>query len=587
MRNRVATKLAAVVAGVYILGFLFFFVFAILNFTVSGVDQRYFAAWISAESFINWFDAIIILTVTAFITAFSLFISRKDMPSTAPDVIKMMQGMVAGILILTIFFAILQYGLYPRVVQTRDDYLRFTQRSRALLESVAVFQQEDDYASAIQSLQEYLTIHEADDEAQLELLNMQRELVQQADNGEVGIDYADRISVRAQHAGDLLARARRRADSEDWFSALYYGRLAKRFDPSREDVTRFVQQVENKIGAAERLEGADLSIDEQQQQQLFRGKQLGLHALLRGDPVQAYYIFLQLEEDFPFDPDVRKYLPITVSGDHEMGVIGVRDLTFFIPEAQEALNLPGYNDLLLVHRWDNERRELVSIGKMVYGRSGVFFDRIEFIALDENGRILHHMSAPRGKLVSGNMDPIVISLHGIHPQYAEIWEEPQYHVGSFENPDNFLLQLNISLRELESFDGLLEDLAYTPLGLYRALQVWPEYGFDVAVPAVYFFMALLRPFTLFLLVFAAMGLAIRLHSRYYGRFPISGVLLIPLIPVAAAYAVRTYEYVMQIFIATTVTGLGFAAALAILLLLQIFMFTAALLFTTRELMVRE
>ncbi|AFG38791.1 tetratricopeptide repeat protein [Spirochaeta africana] len=584
MSGKPFLRFGAILSAVYFIGLAYFLVLAIQDFPLSGVDRRYFAAWVAAESFIRWFDVLIILTITGGLITFSLGIPRRELPTEVGEVVKFMQKLVTLVLVLTVLAAVVQFAVYPQVTRARDSYLRDTERAQALIESVDAYIDDGDYASAVLALQEYVSIWEDDDDAQLRLLNLQRELVLRQDEEQPATAVPRRSDVQEQRAADLLERAQRLYRNEDFHTAVFYAQLAYRIDPSRADIAEFVQQIRQQIGPVPRVSNAGLSQQEQQDQQLFRAKQRGMEALLRNDPVSAYYIFHELQQSHPLDPDVRRYLPIAIHGDQELGIQGVRDMTYFIPEAQEVLTLPGYADLTFIHQWNPEMRELVSIERMVYGGGGVFFRDIEVLRISPEGEIAAHLTAPFGKLVSGESRPIAISLHGIHPEYPEIQQLPTYHQGRPADDSSLLLQLDIGVRELEAFDGKLDTAS--PLGLFRAMQVLPQYGFDILLPATAFLLLLTRPFSMFILLFAAIGLAIRMHSRYYGRPPLLGLLALPLLPLLSGYSVRLYEYMVRVATGAAVSTWGFAGGLTALLLLQVVLFAAVLFFTTRECMVR-
>ncbi|MFW5800743.1 MAG: hypothetical protein ACOCVC_01810 [Spirochaeta sp.] len=568
-------------------GYAVFTILAIQDFSISGVASRYMAGWIAAESFVRWFDASVSLSAAAALLAFSIVITRRQLPRESSEVVKLMQKLVLSVLLFTIVFSVFQFAVYPRVVRAGEEYVLRTQRVEALRDSAEAFAREGDIASAVTALQEYLSLWGEDDEAHQQLIELQRELIITSEETEETEDAVPWLAVEEQQAGDLVNRARRLFEEEDFFSALFYARLAYRLNPSREDIAGFIQQIERQIGAVERLDEEGLSDEELAERHLFREKQRGMEALLRNDPVTAYFIFQSLEDAYPADLDVQRYSRIAVEGDEELGVPGVQDMTYFISEAQEMLTLPGFTDLTLVHRWDNEVRELLYIGKMVYGAGNTYFRDIESITMLPSGEVTRHYFAPYGKLVSQSELPIYITLHGIQSQNSEVRELPVYYSGEPSEEHEMLMRLDISVRDLETFDTISNSQGHTPLDLYRSMQVLPDYGFDSLVQAVHFLAVLLRPFTFFLVVFSAIGLGIRWHGRYYGRSPAAVWVFVPLLPFFSAYVVDLYEYLVQIFVGTAIGMWGFAVGLTLLLVLQIIVFASAMLFTTRECIVRD
>ena len=591
MSRSVGGRLSIVFAAVYIVSFGLFVALALQAFSASGVDQRYFVSWIMSTAFLGWFDRIIVLTMLVFLLTFSFIVPRNEQPKVPSAVIRLMQRMVMIILLLTIVFAVVQYAVYPKVVRARSAYLRQTQRAEALMESANAYELQGEYALAILALQDYLQIWKTDDDAARMLVRLQRQQLvsdSQNDDGDT-IDPRSMVQLQEQQAGDLLQQAQDLFSQEDWFGAYYFARLAQQMDGSRSDIALFLAQVEQTIGPESRIETQSLSSDEQRQQYLLRSKRSAVNALMSSDPVRAYYILLRLKKEFPTDPDVKKYLPIAVNGDEELGIPGVRDLTYFIPEAQEMLTLPGFDELLVVHQWDQSRKEIVSIGKMVYGHSAVYFRDIEVIAMDEEGQVIRHLYSPFGKLISDEQAPIIISLHGIHPGFENVVLDPEYYV--VDEAEQYqeipLLRLRIGVQGLETFDQEADWNSADPMTLYRAARIMPGFGFDSLVPNVRFLLSLLGPFAFFLASFFALGTGIRLHSRYSKMLPVFLWPAILLIPFLLLYILRAYEYFMRVILAAGVGAWGFAGGLALLLVLQAGLFGGVLFFASRELIVRE
>ncbi|GAB6089341.1 hypothetical protein [Spirochaeta dissipatitropha] len=582
-------KLIFSTAVILLIGFSFFLVLAIYDFPISGVDRRLMFQWITAEAFIRWFDVIVVQLVMSALLCFSLLVRQKELPSDNDGVVHHMQGFIVFSLVIVLLFAVIQYGFYPQAVRSRADMLRRTERGRVLRDSAEEFRNEDDFAAAIVSLREYISIWEDDDDAQLELLALQRELIMHAGAGEQEEEQEtiSRINVREQQAGDLLVRAERLYLQEEFFSALFYAQLAYRIDSSRADIATLITRIEEKIGSVDRSDGEHMPAEEQMRQYLFRNKMAAMDALMNNNPVPAYYILLRLQKEFPTDPDVRRYLPIAIEGDDELGIKGVRDLAYFITEAQDTLALPGFNDLYLLLPDSDDGLQLYTFGKMVYGGGGVYFQDIEWIRSDCCGEIIEHVYAPYGRLVSGGQDDILISLFGIHPQYDSVIELPRYYYGSSDRHDSNILQLPLSLRDMEGLSASFMHELYIPLELYRAMRILPRYGFDPVVPSTRFLLSIIQPFSLFFLLIFSFGLSVRWHSRYFGILPFwtwGGILLLPLFTL---YAVRIYEFVVQLFTSSAIALVGIWGAAAVMLFVYVVMFSAVLVFAIRELLARD
>ncbi len=587
MNKSIAARLGMSLGIAYFISFALSIAAALQQFSAAGVHQKFFLSWVALKGFVLWFGFFPLLTASALMLAFSAFIPRASQPRIPAAVVRLMQSLVVMVLLLTCAFSVVQYAVYPQAVRTMEGYARKTRQAEALLLTADRHEQDGEKLLAVIALQEYLGIWGEDDEAVRTMIRLQRELVLSEEDQNTMAGFIPAVGLREQQAGDLFIQARRLYEEEDWYGALFYGRLAYRLDSSRDDIALFINQARQKIGAAERLATENLSEEEQDIQAVFRYKQQAIDALLRSEPITAYYILLRLQQNNAADPDVRRYLPIAINGDQELDVPGVVDITYFIPEAQEMMRQPGNDELRFVHYWAPERKELVSIGKMVKGHGTVFFRNIEVVYIDESGTVTKQLSSPYGKLVSGEGAPIVISLHGIHPTQKDTQLKPEYYVGRPDEGVGHLLQLNIGLSELDTMDIAYKSNMGSPLNLYQAVKVLPAYGYDSVVPQVNFLLALLMPFVFFLVCFFSIGVAVRLYSRYERGVPFYLYPLIVLVPMGLYFLIEGYKYIAQILLSTTVSTWGLPAGVGVLIGSQVILFGIVLFFAVREFIVRD
>ncbi|GAH13045.1 unnamed protein product, partial [marine sediment metagenome] len=131
-------------------------------------------------------------------------------------------------------------------------------------------------------------------------------------------------------------------------------------------------------------------------EKLFLKKKEGFLAFTEERFFDAYYIFKELKENYPRDPDVLMYL--------EKSREKLKKESFFTEEAEEAVALPGKGAILFKNGSAEGRVEIIAIERMVELSGDVFFKDIEVISFDTTGEINYHLRAPYGKLVNNHLN---------------------------------------------------------------------------------------------------------------------------------------------------------------------------------------
>ena len=131
---------------------------------------------------------------------------------------------------------------------------------------------------------------------------------------------------------------------------------------------------------------------------IFRLKRDGHGALLGKEWIRAYYIFLELAEKEPNDPDVKKYLALSETG--------IKQIAFFTDELE--MNLGAILTGAIFSLPHNDGRLVMRIGSLSTFADSAYGIGNEIMAFDRDGKPLWSIEAPFAKIM-----PLAIDTGGI------------------------------------------------------------------------------------------------------------------------------------------------------------------------------
>ena len=285
---------------------------------------------------------------------------------------------------------------------------------------------------------------------------------------------------------------------------------------------------------------------------LFRLKRDGHEALLGSEWIRAYYIFLELNDLTPNDPDVAKYLAMSQSG--------IKQIAFFIDEMEMSLGkiLTGAIFSLPL----DSGRLVMRIASLSTLPDSAYGIGAELMAFNREGRPLWSMEAPYVKIMPlalGSGDKVAVLLRALDRHDKTKYWEPvitglgQSVIGNAEitfnlNWDNFLLLSNVR----RGLNGL------SPVDLKKAADNLGDCGY---LPQV-FEAEILRRFTepLLLLPMGIFALVIGWRYRALKRPRYMNVLMLGILPLVFSGAVHFVQDWVNNLGILAVASLGFAAA---------------------------
>jgi len=215
------------------------------------------------------------------------------------------------------------------------------------------------------------------------------------------MDYPDTLSVSQGvkgstpvNATEAIALAETALAEERYYDAHWLATLAERL--AKPDSVEVATATRIAGRAWSGVNSLSPNSRETQTYNIYRLKREGYEALVIGEWIRSYYIFLELMNLTPDDPDVQKYFVLSEEG--------VKQASFFVDEIEVTLGriLSGavYSLPLGTGRLGMRISSLSASPDTAYGIG------VEIMAFDTEGRNLWSMEAPYAKIVPTTLDSV-------------------------------------------------------------------------------------------------------------------------------------------------------------------------------------
>jgi hypothetical protein len=164
----------------------------------------------------------------------------------------------------------------------------------------------------------------------------------------------------------------------------------------------------------------------------FRLKQSGYEAMIAGDWIRAYYIFRELQEQNPGDPDVRNFL--------QKSEEGTRDIAFFTDEMSRGVGSILTNAVFSLPyqpRGGGIGRGIIRFTSISLYQDYAYGLGVEFICFDSANRPESRFQAPYAKIVPmtlGGNPRVVVLMQALDRNDKNRHWEPVWN--SLETPDS-------------------------------------------------------------------------------------------------------------------------------------------------------
>jgi len=546
--NDAARKLIASSVICYVVGFLTLLLVSVLSFSLERTLSVFFWDWVFART---WSDFIRLLPVAqawaVLLTyAWAIPMARTD---TGAVSFTLFTGSIVVVLVTGLLFAVVFLVWHPRAVSRVEEVEYTSALAQTLYESANEAEINQDYQTAEIELSQYLSLVGEDPDVQAQLqrvlnrLEFRREAGAEVDGSRGGIPQDATVD-------SLLDRAQAALQREDYSTAHYMATLARSLAPTSDSAARIAAE------SLDRLEQLELNFEEGRELDLFRQKQRAKGLLTRDEPIQAYYLLAGLEEEYPRDTDVRRYLQIAQEQVEAQAV--------FRDEVEQALSLPGVLDIVFVNRRTADRTELVSIGKLVETPSGIFAQQVEAIEFTNSGRPTYRVRSNYARFIDGHFVFTILD-RGAGGQIID----PVISVGSATRQNPGLLELSPAAAELSTIADLSRNPESASLtGLLQGSELLDRYGILTTPLQVELFQRLLSPVTFVVLSLFCVGLGWRFRSKYLHMPPLLTLAVVPVLPLVLVPLHQLILYGERVVLSAVLLSAGFSLAIVLLILVQ-------------------
>lgn len=570
-------------------GYIFFFVLALLNYPTEVLLPIFKVAWVFEEALRSLVEHLPTLTFTAVLLSFGT-ISRGSLrlPPSMGSISKPVSKTIMVLIFFTLVYSALYIGLLPVLYQHRYNRLYSSTLAKNYLRSAEEEEEEGELDEAYRNYQDYLSIDGENREikGRLKALEGQISIEKSAvkKEGPAPAVNTPRSEYRNLGVMQLLEKAQQALEGDDPFTANYLAGIVLEMDDSREDARRIAAEAWKKISSLEPTK------EEEERYRIYHRKLAGYQALLKHRPVEAYYIFRELQDLARTDPDIKEYFAESLKQ--------ARQVAYFIDEAEASAHIPGIPRIIFLDSED-EIRTLVYIDKLVYDAGDHWAHGIEILEFSDNGDLLSHLHAKYGRVIDHDL-----LLRGIDRNNSEIVLGPVFYPvegndtgtyaggragtsmgeagiddenGTAAGEVGMVFKLAPNIAEL----GRLtrgQDFS-NRLNLPALLEILPKIG-KFGYPRVEFeilvIMRLLMPF--FFLILAILGVGLGWHLRIHGeKFPLYLAPLVLLIPFPVHQLVRLFEYAHRLILSWSILFGGMALGLVVLLIIETILLFLALL----------
>jgi len=343
------------------------------------------------------------------------------------------------------------------------------------------------------------------------------------------------------------AFAERRYFDAHWLAVLA-GRLALDGSPEQSTAARLATAAWNQI------ESQAPSEREDRMHSLYQLKLSGYQAMNNSDWIAAYYIFMELLESTPDDPDAKKFLAACENG--------LKDYTFFIDEMHVTIGeiLTG----ALFSMPTQYGRAVMRFSNLSTSADFAYGMGLEYMEFDAFARPFISIKAPYAKLlpvtVSGK-DKIMVITYAMDRFNKDIKWESEWLLGNKNKPVTIL---DITFEEFLLLSTVRRGLSTLQVDeLFTASKKLGSLGY---VSQIFEAEILNRiSSTVFFLPMAIFVIVIGWRYRTKKRPRYFFFLLLPVLPVVFSGVVFFYRNLLNTVGIWLVISLGFAAALTIII----------------------
>jgi lipopolysaccharide export LptBFGC system permease protein LptF len=341
-----------------------------------------------------------------------------------------------------------------------------------------------------------------------------------------------------------------------WLATLG-GRLAKPGSPETTKAAQLASRAWNQI------ESLQPTSRENRLHSIYLLKSSGYQAMVSGDWIRAYYIFKELLELTPTDPDVENFFKKSEKGTQEYA--------FFIDEMGISLGRRHTDILFSLPVNQSGERSVLRVDSLSSAPDFAYGTGIEYMVFDSNARPLLNLKAPYAKFlpITLNGQPQVLVMMRVLDRHDRNrrWE-PEWSAqnNAVYQPETAQIILHADYETFLMLSEMRQELPSLHIdSLFAAASIAGETGY---IPEVFQAEILNRLGScLFFLPMAVIAIVIgwRLRAKHHPRYLF--VLLLPILPLVFSCVTYLYQTVLNLAGISLILHLGFSTALAVLIVI--------------------
>jgi tetratricopeptide (TPR) repeat protein len=507
------------------------FIYSFINFPPDIVSDSFRTAWLLNDSLLLFIKYFMTVHLSAVLLTFSFSIRGSSAKTSSGSIlthISKLRGAVVFYLLLALLYAFLLEGLQPKLEKKQNRLQKVSAYSEIILEKADLYLAAGEVPRASHLLQNLLLLDPRNSEA----FSRIEQIPIRPGGTEDNLSETSPNNIMQSASGgltylELVRKAQELFDNEDWYSAFYYATIALGIDDKKYEARRVAS------ASWEKIASTAPGREKVREYDYFHLKREGFSKFSQEDFISAYYIFQELQAINPSDPDVKEYLPVIKEG--------VRTISFFIDDVEDALLLPGYENILFLNEDTDDETEIVYAGKLVETTRGIYLEDIDIVRYTRSAEVVYHVTARFGKMIDGHLNMHCIDRSG--PGKSEL---PVYQSGSRPEELKYSIRIDLPENDLKTFTSPNSGFSDASLAeLWSLKDIVKHRGYNDRDIRLRIILRLFFPFSFVLLTFYAIGAGWRLRNRYLKRPPILLVVILPLILGVVELFVSLFGYLYE------------------------------------------
>jgi hypothetical protein len=361
----------------------------------------------------------------------------------------------------------------------------------------------------------------------------------------------------------------RRYYDAHWYATLGE-RIARTGSPEAVIAARLAARAWNQI------ESQQPGRREEQLHALYRLKRSGYEAMVAGEWIRAYYIFLELTGLTPDDPDAQNFLAACEKG--------TKEAAFFIDELKISLGeiLTGaVFSLPAASGGGASGRAVLRIASLSLAPDVAYGIGIEYMSFDAQSRPVVRLQAPYAKLLPFTLDgrhKVLVLMRALDRRNRDLRWEPEWGLGAenVRRPGDAQITLDVSYETFLFLSQIRQGLSgLRVMELFSASQMAGAAGY---VPQVFEAEILNRlGAALFLLPMSIIAIIIGWRFRAKSRVRYLFAPLLFLLPVVFNGLAHLYRNLLNTLGIWLILALGFYGALGVFIAIIVAAFIVSLI----------